>query len=185
LLLTACALLGLLNIMSNPNPSSVSTQQWLSERLGSAKEWSTANPGTAIAVTNAATAAFFLYMKAQEQGGVLPAAKAVLKSMLEGAVQAAAGGTVEAEIRSTAAKIEDKVLGDDRNKRSLIMLPEKGLPKKALLADLQLMAARVSDVMSAFFKQEAIMTPSSDAYFIFRAAGSLFRYLLLQGQQWL
>ena len=116
---------------------------WLAEHVGKLRNWAEQNPGAAVLATNAATVSIFMYLKAQEEGGVVPFVKSVLKGALEGAVQAAAGGSVEAEIRSTAAKIEDKVLGDDRSKRSLITLPAEGLSKQQLLADLQMMAARV------------------------------------------
>ncbi len=117
--------------------------EWLSQSLQNLRSWAEQNPGSAVLASNAATISVFLYLKAQEEGGVVPYAKSILKGALEGAVQAAAGGSVEAEIRTTAAKIEDKVLGDDRQKRSLITLPAKGLSKQQLLVDLQMMAARV------------------------------------------
>jgi len=121
-----------------------SNSEWLGQSLGKLRSWAEHNPGAAVLASNAATVSIFLYLKAQEEGGVVPFMKSVFKGALEGAVQAAAGGSVEAEIRSTAAKIEEKVLGDDRSKRSLVTLPDKGLSKEQLLIDLQMMAARVS-----------------------------------------
>lgn len=54
-----------------------------------------------------------------------------------------AGGAIDAEVEKTAKKIEDAVLGDDREKRCDPVLPEAALPKDALVALLHKAAARV------------------------------------------